>query len=533
MKNNISQLKKFLIDHADEIPKLATQHHKEFIGGEKFRSEIIKKYQNNHNQIVRELAQHLEQKDIKKGLAVFKKLGETIARDSVNDTLHIEEAADGIIFLKQALFEKVEEEGLLKELTAEEFYRLSHIVGIYIDTVSSKIAFTYHEDYLQKIAYEVEKRKKTELSIQIAQTYAENIVDTVREPLLVLDKELKVISANKSFYRDYHVAQKQTVGKRIYDLGNGQWNIPALRRLLEEILPQKKIIDNFEVEHTFPIIGHKVMLLNARQLADLPMILLAIDDTTERKKTEQARDRYLKELGRSNSELEQFAYIASHDLQEPLRMVVSYLQLLENRYSTTFDEKAKRWINFAVDGGKRMQILLSELLAYSRIATKAKPLEKTNLNTILQDVLSDLEAAINESKVKIIAKNLPIVTADPVQMGQLLQNLMSNAIKFRNKSQPLITIASEHSDNKWTISVKDNGIGIDSEYYEKIFTIFQRLHTREEYPGTGIGLAVCKKIVERHQGEIWVESEQGKGTTFFFSLPAGRQGISDNGGDKQ
>lgn len=519
MQISISEIKTFLINNADSIQKLATKHHKDYLGGGTFRSEIIEKYQKNHIKIVEELAYNLETKDLKKSTVVFQRLGITLAKDAVKDELTLEETVDGTIFIKQAVWKKLHDEKLLDTLPIKDFYHMSQVIGTYCDVVASKIAFTFHEDYIQKIHHEVKERKKSEELIQTARVYAENIVETVREPLLILDRDLQIVSANKSFYKNYQVTDKETIGKRIYELGNGQWNIPTLRKLLEEILPEKNSIEGFEVEHRFEMIGHKTMVLNARQLAEVQMILLAIDDITEQKKIEQLRDKYMNELGRSNKELEQFAYIASHDLKEPLRMVVSYLQLLDNRYNATFDDKAKRWIHFAVDGGKRMQILLGDLLTYSRIATKAKPLEKTNLTNVLGDVLKDLEPAIKESKVKIEISKLPFVMADPVQMGQLLQNLISNAIKFRNKRKPVITITSEHKDSKWIIIVKDNGIGIDKEYFEKIFTIFQRLHTREEYPGTGIGLAVCKKIIERHNGEIWVESENGKGAIFSFSIP--------------
>ena len=224
------------------------------------------------------------------------------------------------------------------------------------------------------------------------------------------------------------------------------------------------------------------------------------------------------ELGRSNADLQQFAYVASHDLQEPLRMVSSYTQLIARRYKGKLDADADEFIAFAVDGANRMQRLILDLLAYSRVNTAGRQFEPTAMETVLTAALNNLTNAVKESQAIITHDPLPAVMGDDKQLAQLFQNLLSNAVKFGGAQPPRIHISAKQADGEWLFSVRDHGIGLDPQYADRIFVIFQRLHTREEYPGTGIGLAICKKIIERHGGHMWVESELGKGATFYFTL---------------
>jgi PAS domain S-box-containing protein len=248
-----------------------------------------------------------------------------------------------------------------------------------------------------------------------------------------------------------------------------------------------------------------------------------MSDITERRQTEEALAHYADELRRSNEELEQFAYVASHDLQEPLRMVTSYLQLIEKRYSDLLDDDGREFIDFAVDGATRMKTLINDVLAYSRIQRGRVEPEPVQMNAILEQALHNLQLTIEDTDAVIAYDPLPQITANRAQMVQLLQNLIGNAIKFRSERRPEIHVGVKREGRMWHFTVQDNGIGIAQEYFERIFIIFQRLHTRGQYPGTGIGLAICRKIVDKHGGQIYAESVPNEGTTIHFTLPVERE----------
>ena len=258
-------------------------------------------------------------------------------------------------------------------------------------------------------------------------------------------------------------------------------------------------------------------------------VVCSFVDVTERREAEQALaqaaaeiERHAEELERSNEELEQFAYVASHDLSEPLRMVTSYLQLLERRHGKDLDDDAKQFIGFAVDGAGRMRTLIDDLLAYSRAGAARPSKQPVDVRATVDSTLRSLSAALEDAEARVeVQEELPVVQGDPVAIGQLFQNLISNAVKFRNGVRPHVKVEAEAADGEWVFSVTDNGIGIQPEHAERIFTMFQRLHTRDDFAGNGIGLSICRKIVERHGGRIWVEPAEGGGSRFAFTIPRG------------
>jgi two-component system, chemotaxis family, CheB/CheR fusion protein len=345
--------------------------------------------------------------------------------------------------------------------------------------------------------------------------FAEAIVETVREPLVILSPNLRVMSANRAFYETFQSRREDTLGRLIYDLGTGQWNIPRLRELLENILPAHATFRDFEVTHDFEHVGRKVMLLNASEIfnpnAQARTILLAIEDTTDRKQAEDA-------LKTTNAELQHFAYALTHDLQEPLRMVVNFTELLEREYAGKLGEDGEKFISYSVEGALRIEALLKALLAYWEVTEREQDsFASIDCGVVLAKVLLNLETAIAQSGATVTSDPLPTVVAEEVVLLQLFQNLISNSIKYRSGKPPRIHVSAQRDGELWRFAVEDNGIGIDPQDTERVFGMFKRLHG-SEIAGTGIGLALCKKIVERQGGKIWVESETGKGSTFKFTI---------------
>jgi two-component system, chemotaxis family, CheB/CheR fusion protein len=466
-----------------------------------------------------------------------------------------------------------------------------------------------------------------------ARKFAEGIVETVQHPLLILDSNLRVIRATEAFYKTFQVIREDTVGYTIDDLGSGQWQVPELRRLLQQALTRDVPFRDLEITHNFPHIGPRTMRLNARRIgsdAAGHTVLLALEDITDRREAaeiqyrrlfESAKDaivvlespsgivvdvnpflleisrysradmlgkrfaelppfldaeegrrlvpetlergvarydsvvmsardgrqmivemiangyrvkdrdliqvnirdvterrRMEEDLRRSNLDLQQFAFAASHDLQEPLRTVISFLELFERQNRGKLGPEADQQIKYITTAADHMKHLVLDLLGFSQVVRADLNLITVSAEAILATTLLNLQLAIRSSDARITFDHLPVIEADQTQFVQLLQNLISNSIKYRGAEPPRIHLSAREAGPEWVFSLQDNGIGIDPRYADHIFAVFKRLHGRE-YPGTGIGLAICKRIIERHNGRIWVESQPGKGSTFYFTVP--------------
>ena len=364
------------------------------------------------------------------------------------------------------------------------------------------------------IVRDITKRKHTEASLRESELRYRSLSDATLEGIL-LHRKGTVLEANRTFCDMFGYTYSELIGKNGYDLV-----APESRQMLINKVESKN-------EKPYEAVGLRkdgstfIMEICAREIPYKGQMarVTAMRDITERKHAEKELYDTLAELERSNRELEEFAYVASHDLQEPLRMVASYMQLLEKRYKGKIDVNADKFIAYAVDGATRMQMLINDLLIYSRVGKRKKEYKPVNCDDVLEHVMIDLDKAIKGNMARVTHDPLPIIVADDIQIGQLLQNLISNAIKFQGDESPEVHISAEKKGSDWLFSVRDNGIGIDMKHAERIFKIFQRLQIKNRYAGTGIGLAICKRIVERHGGRIWVESKEEEGATFYFTIP--------------
>jgi PAS domain S-box-containing protein len=354
----------------------------------------------------------------------------------------------------------------------------------------------------------------------VSKAYVDNIIRSMGDSLFVLSNNFCIIAVNEAALRMLHYKRGELIGEPFESVLAGEAFESWCR---QESLFSKGLVSEKEKElltsdkRRIPVIFSCSVLHN--NIGRQQGLVCVAQDITPLKQAEAELESRADELARSNAELEQFAYVASHDLQEPLRMVVSYLQLLSRRYKGKLDADAEEFIHYAVDGSIRMKGLINDLLTYSRVTTAPKNFQPVNMEEVMQDILISLKAAIDESGARVVFKGLPTVTGEPRQLRQLLQNLVGNAVKYHGKEPPLVQISAQKNKRFWEFAVRDNGIGILPEYQERIFVIFQRLHTREEYSGSGIGLAICKKIVERHKGRIWIESDPEQGSCFYFTLP--------------
>jgi len=354
--------------------------------------------------------------------------------------------------------------------------------------------------------------------------YAE-LLDLAHDTIIVRDLERRILSWNRGAENTYGWTRAEAVGQDIHALLQTQFSESlgaVMSTLFQEGQWEGELLHTCKNGELLIMESRKVL---QRDAAGWPTGILEINrDVTARRRAEQALEERARELARSNADLEQFANVASHDLQEPLRMVASYTQLLAKRYGGQLDERADRWIGYAVDGANRMQTLINDLLAYSRVGTRGGQLAAISADAALAAALANLRLTIREAGAEIVQEPLPWVLGDGTQLIQLFQNLIGNAVKFRGTESPRVEIAVRREGDEWMFSVRDNGIGVEPEFRERIFVIFQRLHERDRYAGTGIGLAISKRIVERHGGRIWLESQPGEGTTFYFTLHAAPAG---------
>ncbi|MGH2653507.1 MAG: PAS domain S-box protein [Actinomycetota bacterium] len=329
-----------------------------------------------------------------------------------------------------------------------------------------------------------------------------------------------IVDCNEAACRMNGYTREELLGQTVDILkmepGTPEERAEYLERLRREGLVSIETHHRHKDGHAFPVeISTSVISLNGREL------VMGIDrDITERRRLEKEAADRAEDLARSNQELEQFAYVASHDLQEPLRIVAGYAQLLTKRYRGTLGQDADEFIEYMVDGVRRMQALIDALLQYSRVGRKGREMAPVDLDVAFDDAMANLQAAIEESQARVTRDDLPDVVADRLQLAQLFQNLIGNALKFKGEEPPAVHVGAERHNGEWILEVRDNGIGIEPQYVDRIFDIFERLHSRERYDGTGIGLSICKKIVERHGGRIWVESDAGRGSAFRFTIPA-------------
>jgi two-component system CheB/CheR fusion protein len=393
----------------------------------------------------------------------------------------------------------------------------------------------------QLTASERDLIEKEEIA-RFSRDYAENIIATIREPLIVLDRSLRVVSASRSFYATFKAVPQKTEGKLFYELDHGQWNIPALKMLLNEVLSEKSTMDDYEVEHDFKRIGKKIMLINARELlqerAKDRLILLSIQDITERRKAERELLRLNSELEAKTNELQQILYITTHDLRSPLVNIQGFNRELEASlneltgllknvelpnslklsYNQVMNEEIPEAMHFITSSADKMDGLLTGLLSLSRLGRQKIIFSHLDMNKLMHDVIENYEYKINESQVEIDVSDLPQCQGDELQINQLFSNLIDNAMKFFDPKRPgKIKISGEQENEFIKYTVEDNGIGIHPEHQEKVFELFQKLNP--EKSGIGLGMNIVKQVVEKHNGKIILESTTGIGTKFIILLP--------------
>jgi PAS domain S-box-containing protein len=374
---------------------------------------------------------------------------------------------------------------------------------------------------------DITARRNAEFALRASEALYRQTFELATAGIAHVDLKGHFMQVNRRLCEILGYAEKELIGRSVKEISHPEdRNLTDSQRM--RVRSGEKDSVRFEkryIRQNGAIVWVDLSVALARDANNVPQYEIALfDDITERKKAEAALREAHEELKRSNGELEQFAYVASHDLQEPLRMVSSYTQLLMRRYGDKLDGDAKEFTAFIVDGATRMKQLIEDLLAYSRVGTRDKNFKPVDGEAPLKRALTNLRAAIQDSGATVTQDQLPRIHCDEVQFAQLFQNLIGNALKFRAPDKaPAVHVGVAEREQEWEFMVRDNGIGIEPQYFERIFMVFQRLHNKGEYPGTGIGLAIVKKVVERHGGRIWVQSELGAGTTFHFTMPKERE----------
>jgi PAS domain S-box-containing protein len=377
---------------------------------------------------------------------------------------------------------------------------------------------------MQGTVVDVTERKNAEKHLAQMEGRYRGLLEAAPDAMVVVNQGGEIVLLNVQAEKQFGYHRDELVGQKVKNIipeGFAERLIADGTRTAAEALAQQigtgiELYGRRKDGSDFPI----EIMLSPLESAEGILVTAAIRDISVRKDAERHLVKTVGELKRSNDELQQFAYVASHDLQEPLRMVASFTQLLAQRYKGRLDSDADEFIAYAVDGSNRMQGLIQDLLAYSRAGANGKPLRKTSSESALKEALTNLRATVEESGAVVTNDSLPAITTDDTQLAQVFQNLVGNAIKYRSAKVPHIHVsATKNGGKEWIFSVRDNGLGIDPQYFDRIFVLFQRLHGREKFMGTGIGLAICKKILERLGGRIWVESQPEKGSTFYFALP--------------
>ncbi len=414
--------------------------------------------------------------------------------------------------------------GALAVSVPESYARDSEELDL-VRAVADDVAFA-----LRVLEQEAERHQATE-TLRVSEAFNRTVVASIPQKLFLKDRKSNYLRVNQAYAADFGVAPSEFVGKDDFAFYPREL-AEKYRADDHQVIVSGQVK---EVEESYVVAGQTFWVSTVKapvrdDRGEVVALLGLFTDISERKAYQSRLEAANAALELSNRELEQFAYVASHDLQEPLRMVSSYTQLLAQRYQDQLDQDARDFIEFAVDGANRMQALIQDLLAYSRVTTRGAPPTRVDPHEALGEAVRNLHMAIREAGALVTNDELPLVRVDRIQLVQLFQNLIGNAIKFREPSEPArVHISARAEDSGVVFSVTDNGIGIDPKYFDRLFVIFQRLHTRQDYPGTGIGLALCKRIVERHDGRIWLDSEPGRGTTIYFTLPAAQK---PNGGNR-